>query len=39
MITPILILTVRTGPIVKSDSFLLSASSFNLDIKEVLDQF
>ena len=33
------ILTVRTGPTVKSANFLLSARSFNLDSKEVLDQF
>jgi hypothetical protein len=32
-------LTVRTGPIVKSSNFLLSARSFILDISEVLDQF
>jgi len=33
------ILTVRTGPIVRSVSFLLSARFFSLDSKEVLDQF
>lgn len=32
-------LTVRTGPIVKSSSFLLAARSFNWRINEVLFQF
>lgn len=32
-------LTVRTGPIVKSSSLRLSASSFNLETRGVFDQF
>lgn len=32
-------LTVRTGPMVKSSSLRLSASSFNLETRGVFDQF